>query len=56
MFFCLTNISAKILARALEYSSCTEHLIFAHFCQMLLPLKASKIICAKDATLWLGKG
>jgi hypothetical protein len=49
MLFFFTNISATILVHVLGYSFCTEHHILAHFCQMLLPLRASKIICAKAA-------
>jgi len=56
MPFSFTAISAEILLHILGYSSfCTERHIFAHFCQMPLPLKASKIICAKAAVLWRQK-
>jgi hypothetical protein len=47
-----TNISAEILLNVLGYIFCTEHHILAHFCQMLLPIKALEIICAKAALLW----
>jgi hypothetical protein len=52
MLFCFTNISAEILINFLGYSFCTESHILAHFCQMLLPLKESKIAYAKLALLW----
>jgi len=53
MLLCFTNISAEILLHTLGYYFFTAHLILVHFCQMLLTLKASKIICAK-ATHWFG--
>jgi hypothetical protein len=52
MLFCFTNISAEILLHVLGYSFYTQHHILAHICQMLLQLKASKIISAKAALLW----
>jgi hypothetical protein len=51
MLLCFANISAEILLHILGYSFCTEHHILVHFCLMLLPLKASKITCAKAALL-----
>jgi len=51
LLFCFTNNSAKKLLHILGYNICIEHNILAHFCKMLLPLKASKIICAK--AVWL---
>jgi hypothetical protein len=47
MLFCLTNISAKILLLVLGYSFCIAWHILARVCQMLLPLKASKIYAQK---------
>jgi hypothetical protein len=55
MLFCFTSISATILAHVLGYSFCAERHILAHFYQMLLPLRASKIICTKAALLWQQK-
>jgi hypothetical protein len=52
MLFCFADISAEILLIILGCSFCTEHPILTHFCRMLLPLKALKIICAKAALLW----
>jgi hypothetical protein len=52
MLFCFTNISSEVLLHVLGYSFCFERHILVHFCQMLLPLEASKIICAKAALLW----
>jgi hypothetical protein len=52
MLFCFANISAEILLLILGCSFCIEHPILTHFCPMLLPLKASKISCAKAALLW----
>ncbi len=49
MLFFFTNISDEILLYVLGYSFCTKHHILACVCQMLLPLKASKIIFAKTA-------
>jgi hypothetical protein len=46
MPLCFIDISAEIFLHILGYSFCTEHAILAHFCPMLLPLKASKIIFA----------
>jgi hypothetical protein len=45
MLFCFANISAKILQQVLSYSSCAKHHILAHLQKMLLPSKASKIMC-----------
>jgi len=42
-----SNISAEILLHVLGNSFCTERHILAHFCRMLLPLKASKISATK---------
>jgi len=50
MLSCFNHNSAEILLRVLGF--CTEHRILVHFCQMLLKLTASKIICAKAALLW----
>jgi hypothetical protein len=55
MLFYFTNISAEILLHTLGYSFCTEDHILAQHCQMLLPLKVSKIICAKAAPFWYQK-
>jgi hypothetical protein len=55
MLFCFTNISAEILLHILGYNFCSQHHILARFCQMLLPSKTSKIICAKTALLWCQK-
>jgi hypothetical protein len=52
MLFCFTNISAEILLHVLLYSFCTELHVWAHFDQMLLPLKAAKIIGTKGALIW----
>jgi len=44
MQFCFINISAEILLHILAYNFCTKrHTLI--YCQMLLQLKASKIIC-----------
>ncbi len=51
MLFWFTNISAKKLQLILGYNFCTEHHNLMNFCQMLLPLKELKIICAKAALL-----
>jgi hypothetical protein len=40
------------LLHVLGYSFSVEHHISAHFCQMLLPFKASKNISTKAALLW----
>jgi hypothetical protein len=47
-----TNFFAKILLHVFGYSLFTEHHRSAHFCQLLLPLKAARIVCAKAAALW----
>jgi hypothetical protein len=52
MLFCFTDPLAETLKHIFGYSFCTKHHILALFSQMQLPLKASKIICAKDALLW----
>jgi hypothetical protein len=52
MLSCFNHNSAEILLRDLGYSFCTKHQILVYFCQMLLKLTASKIICAKAALLW----
>jgi hypothetical protein len=52
MVYCFTNISDIILWHILGCCFCAEHLVVTHFYQMLLPLKASEIICAKAALLW----
>jgi hypothetical protein len=52
MLFCFTNISAEILLHILDYNFYIEHHILAHLCQMMLPLKASKIISEKAHLLW----
>jgi hypothetical protein len=52
MLFPFTNISALILLYVLGYSFWTEHHILANVHSMPLPLKASKIFCAKAALLW----
>jgi hypothetical protein len=51
MLFCFANISAEMLLHIIGYNFCTEPHILAHFLQMLVPLRASKIICAKAALL-----
>jgi len=50
--FHFTNISAQILLHISGYSFCTKCHILAHFSQLLLPTKISKIIFAKVALLW----
>jgi hypothetical protein len=52
MVFFLTNYSAKILVHLLGYNFCAEHHILAHFCQMLLPPKASRITRTKAPLRW----
>ncbi len=52
MLFCFVNISAEILLHIIGYNFCTEPHILAHFLQMLVPLRASKIIGAKAALLF----
>jgi hypothetical protein len=52
MMFFSTNILAKILQHILGCRFCADCHILAHFCQTLLPFKASKFICAKAAPLW----
>jgi hypothetical protein len=52
MLLSFTNILAEISLLILCYSFCAEHHILVHFCQMLLPLKALKIVCAKAVLLW----
>jgi hypothetical protein len=47
MLFCYTNISADILLLVLGYDFHTKQHFLAHFYQMLLPLKASKILAPK---------
>jgi len=47
ILLCFTNISSEILLHILGYGFCTESHILENFCQMLLPLKTSKIIFAK---------
>jgi hypothetical protein len=47
MLFCFTNISDEILLHVLGYTFSVECHILAQFCQLLLPLKALKIISAK---------
>jgi hypothetical protein len=51
LLLCSTNILAENLLHLLGYSFCGEFHILVHFCQMVLSLKASKIICAKAALL-----
>jgi hypothetical protein len=51
MSLSFTNISAIILLHILGYGFCIERHILAHFGQMLLSLKASKITCTKAALL-----
>jgi hypothetical protein len=45
---CFAKIFAKILLHVFGYSLCTERHRSAHFCQMLLPLKAARIVCEKS--------
>ncbi len=52
MLLCLTNICAKILLQNFVHRICTQCHILAQFYQMLLPLKAFKIICVTAALLW----
>jgi len=47
MLFCYTNISAEILLHVLGYDFHTKQHILAHFYQIQLPLKASKILAPK---------
>jgi hypothetical protein len=51
MLFCFINICAQILLNILGYSFCAVHHILVQHCQMLLPQKASKMICAKAPLL-----
>jgi hypothetical protein len=51
MLFCFTNISNKILMRVLGYSLTIKTRILAHFCHMLLTLKALVIFFAKAVLL-----
>ncbi len=52
LLLCSANILAENLLHLLGYSFCGESHILVRFCQMVLSLKASKIICAKAALLW----
>jgi hypothetical protein len=52
MLFSFSNISAEILLHYLGFSFCTERHILAHFFQMSLQLKVSKIFCPKASLLW----
>jgi hypothetical protein len=47
MLFCFTNISDEIFVHCLGYTFSAEHHILSQFCQLLLLLKALKIISAK---------
>ncbi len=51
MLFCFTNISAEILLHTLGYRFNNEWCILAHFWQKALPLKGSRMLCAKDALI-----
>jgi hypothetical protein len=51
MLFCFTNISADIFLQISGYSICAKHHILLHSSQMLLTLKALKIIGTKAALL-----
>jgi hypothetical protein len=55
ILFCFSNISAEILWHILGYRFCYESHILAHFCQLLLPSRASKNTCPKAAKLWRQK-
>jgi hypothetical protein len=55
VLFCFTNIYAEISNHVFGNSFCAEHHILAHFCPILLALKALKMICAKDALLLVPK-
>jgi hypothetical protein len=46
MLICFPNISADILVNILSNNFCVEHQTLAHFCQMPLPFRISKMICA----------
>ncbi len=52
MLSCSTKLCTEILLLILGYSFCTQHYILVNFCQMLLPEKASKIMCTEAALLW----
>ncbi len=49
ILFCFSNISAEILWHILGYSFCSECHILTHFCQLLLPSRASKNTSSKAA-------
>jgi hypothetical protein len=49
MLFCFTDTSAEILLHVSGSVFCLKHHSLAHFSRMLLPLKGSKITCAKGA-------
>jgi hypothetical protein len=51
MMFYFTNIFAEISLHILCYSFSPQRHLLAHFCQMLLPSKAQKIISAKAVLL-----
>jgi len=52
VLFGFTNISVEILLHILGYNFCNEDHILVHFCQTLLPSKASKIKCTKAVLRW----
>ncbi len=52
MLFCFTNIFAEILLHTLGNRFNNDYSILAHFWQTALPLKASRMLCAKDALIW----
>jgi hypothetical protein len=52
LLFSFTNIYAEILLHITGCSFCADWYVLVHFCQMLWPEKAPKIICAKADLLW----
>jgi hypothetical protein len=55
MLFCFTNIFAEILLHTLGNRFNNDYSILANFWQKALPLKASRMLCAKDALIWCQK-
>ncbi len=48
MLFHFIKVSTEILLLIFSYNFYAKHIILVHFCQTLLPLKASEIICIKQ--------
>jgi hypothetical protein len=55
MLFSFTNIFAQILLTIFSCNFYAKRHILAHFCQMPLPLKLSKIICSNGAAALVTK-